>query len=157
MGVWYLDNIAQASLGQALLSSTFRNFDAPEAGAAQQCVPCLTVADQATAAPVLESSHFGFRFKRAIAPQEMNTPDAVEEALDSIKGTGRFRPKVADMAKAIKQVTDDLAEVGLLKEDKERKKKSRRVQFYQKPTWDELTDDAKSEAERLQIPRSVFG
>jgi hypothetical protein len=74
LGVWYLDNIAQASLGQALLSSTFRDFDAPEAEAARQCVPSLTVADQATAA--------------------------------------------------------------------------------QKTTWDELTDDAKSEAERLQIPRS---
>ena len=69
---------------------------------------------------------------------------------------GRFRHKVADMAKAIKQVTEDLAEVDLLKEDKDSKKKGRRVQFYRKTTWDDLTDDAKSEAERLQIPRSVF-
>ena len=69
---------------------------------------------------------------------------------------GRFRHKVKDMSKAIKQVTDDLAAVGLLKEVKDAKKKGRRVQFYRKTTWDELTDDAKSEAERIQIPRSVF-
>jgi predicted transcriptional regulator len=54
------------------------------------------------------------------------------------------------------KAADELAEVGLLKEDKDSKKKGRRVQFYQKVTWDELTDDAKNEADRLQIPRSVF-
>ena len=51
---------------------------------------------------------------------------------------------------------EQLAEVGLLKEDKSSKKKGRFVQFYKKVGWDHLTDDAKSEAERLQIPRSSF-
>ena len=60
------------------------------------------------------------------------------------------------MAGAVRQAADELAEVGLLKEDKDSKKKGRRVQFYRKVSWDELTDAAKSEAERLQIPRSVF-
>ena len=59
------------------------------------------------------------------------------------------------MARAIQQVTDELAAIGLLTELKA-KKKGRKVQFYQKTTWDDLTDDAKNEAERLQIPRSVF-
>ena len=30
------------------------------------------------------------------------------------------------------------------------------MQFYRKESWDDLTDGAKNEAERLQIPRSVF-
>ena len=69
---------------------------------------------------------------------------------------GRFRHKVSDLTGAIRQAADELAEVGLLKEDKDSKKKGRRVQFYRKVSWDELTDDAKNEADRLQIPRSVF-
>ena len=69
---------------------------------------------------------------------------------------GRFRKKVSDMASAIREAIDELAEVGLLKEDKDAKKKGRRVQFYRKVSWGELTDDAKNEADRLQIPRSVF-
>ena len=69
---------------------------------------------------------------------------------------GRFRHGVSDLAGAIKQAADELAEVGLLKEDRDAKKKGRRVQFYQKVTWEELTEGAKNEADRLQIPRSVF-
>ena len=57
---------------------------------------------------------------------------------------------------AIKEATEQLAEVGLLKEDKDSKKRGCFVQFYKKVSWDHLTDDAKSEAERLQIPRSSF-
>ncbi len=69
---------------------------------------------------------------------------------------GRFRHKVSDLTGAIRQAADELAEVGLLREDRDSKKRGRRVQFYRKVSWDDLTDDAKKEAERLQIPRSVF-
>ena len=69
---------------------------------------------------------------------------------------GRFRHKVSDLAGAIRQAANELAEVGLLKEDRDAKKRGRRVQFYQKVTWGELTEGAKNEADRLQIPRSVF-
>ena len=69
---------------------------------------------------------------------------------------GKFRGKVSDLASAIRQAADELAEVGLLKEDKDSKKRGRRVQFYRKVSWDEMTDDAKSETNRLQIPRSIF-
>ena len=60
------------------------------------------------------------------------------------------------MASAIKQAADELAEVGLLKAVTDAKKPGRSVQFYQKVTWGELTEGAKNEADRLQIPRSVF-
>ena len=43
-----------------------------------------------------------------------------------------------------------------MREDLGPTKKGRRVQFYRKITWDELTEDAKKEAERLRIPRNVF-
>ena len=69
---------------------------------------------------------------------------------------GKFRNKVPDLAGVVKQAAEELAEVGLLKEDKDTRKRGRKVQFYRKVSWDELTDAAKSEAERLQIPRSVF-
>ena len=77
---------------------------------------------------------------------------------------GKFRRKIVDLASAITEATEQLAEVGLLKEDKDTKKKSefytkvsrRRVQFYKKVSWEELNEDAKSEAARLQIPRSTF-
>ena len=69
---------------------------------------------------------------------------------------GKLRNKVPDLASVVKQATEELAEVGLLNEDKDSKKRGRKVQFYRKSPWDELTDAAKSEAERLQIPRSVF-
>ena len=69
---------------------------------------------------------------------------------------GRFRNRVSDLASAIRQATDELAEVGLLKQDSGSTKRGRRVQFYRKVTWDDLTDDAKNETERLQIPRSIF-
>ena len=69
---------------------------------------------------------------------------------------GRFRHKVSDLGNAIKQAADELAEVGLLKEDRDAKKRGRRVQFYRKVTWGDLTEDAKNEAARLQVPRSVF-
>ena len=51
---------------------------------------------------------------------------------------------------------DELAEVGLLREDKDSIRRGHGVQFYRKESWDDLTDGAKNEAERLQIPRSVF-
>ena len=60
------------------------------------------------------------------------------------------------MAGAVRQAADELAEVGLLKEDKDSKRRGRKVQFYRKQVCDELTDGAKNEADRLQIPRSVF-
>ena len=69
---------------------------------------------------------------------------------------GRFRKKVANLAGDIKEATEQLAEVGLLKEDKDSKKKGRRVHYYKKVSWDVLTEEAKSEADRLQIPRTVF-
>jgi hypothetical protein len=69
---------------------------------------------------------------------------------------GRFRHKVSDLGNAIRQAADELAEVGLLKEDREAKKRGRRVQFYRKVTWGDLTEDAKNEAARLQVPRSAF-
>ena len=70
---------------------------------------------------------------------------------------GRFHDKVPDLAGVVKQAAEELAEVGLLNEDKDsRKKRGRRVQFYRKSSWDELSDNAKSIAEQLQIPRSVF-
>ena len=69
---------------------------------------------------------------------------------------GRFRSKFKNMADVVNQAAKELAEVGLLNEDKDSRKRGRKVQFYRKSPWDELTDAAKSEAERLQIPRSVF-
>ena len=69
---------------------------------------------------------------------------------------GRFRHKVSDLSGVIRQVAEELAEIGLLKEDKDARKRGRKVQFYQKVTWDDLTEGAKNEADRLQIPRSVF-
>ena len=69
---------------------------------------------------------------------------------------GRFRHRVSDLAGAIRQATEELAEIGLLQEDKDATKKGRKVQFYRKMSWDELTESNKNEAERLQIPRSVF-
>ena len=69
---------------------------------------------------------------------------------------GRFRHKVPNLGGAIKQATDELAEVCLLEEYRNAKKRSRRVQFYWKVTWDRLAEDAKNEADRLQIPRSIF-
>ena len=69
---------------------------------------------------------------------------------------GKFRNKVPDLAGVVKQAAEELAEVGLLKEDKGTRKRGRKMQFYRKSSWDELTSEAKSEAERLQIPRSVF-
>ena len=69
---------------------------------------------------------------------------------------GKFRNKVPDLAGVIKQAAEELADVGLLKEDKDIRKRGRKVQFYRKLSWDDLTSGAKSEAERLQIPRSVF-
>ena len=69
---------------------------------------------------------------------------------------GRFRKKVANLAGDVKEATEQLAEVGLLKEDKDSKKKGRRVHYYKKVSWDVLTEEAKSEADRLQIPRTVF-
>jgi len=60
------------------------------------------------------------------------------------------------LAGAVGQPADELVEVGLLREDKDSERRGRRVQFYRKVSWDDLTDDAKNEAERLQIPRSVF-
>ena len=69
---------------------------------------------------------------------------------------GKFRNKVTNLASTIKKATEQLAEVGLLKEDKSSKKKGRFVQLYTRVGWDHLSDDAKREAERLQIPRSSF-
>ena len=69
---------------------------------------------------------------------------------------GRFRSKFKDLAKPVRQAAEELAEVGLLNEDKDLRKRGRKVQFYRKSPWEELTDAGKSEAERLQIPRSVF-
>ena len=43
-----------------------------------------------------------------------------------------------------------------MNEDKDSRKRGRRVEFYRKSSWDELSDGAKSIAEQLQIPRSVF-
>ena len=50
----------------------------------------------------------------------------------------------------------ELAEIGLLNESRDTRRRGRKVQIYRKSSWEELTDAAKSEAERLQIPRSVF-
>ena len=70
---------------------------------------------------------------------------------------GRFRKKVKNLADVVNRAAEELAEVGLLNEIKDsRRKQGRKVQFYRKSPWEELTDAAKSEAERLQIPRSVF-
>ena len=69
---------------------------------------------------------------------------------------GKFRRRGLNLPTAIKEATEQLAEVGLLKEDKDSKKRGRFVQFYKKVGWDHLSDDAKREAERLQIPRSSF-
>ena len=69
---------------------------------------------------------------------------------------GRFRQKFSDLASTIKQVADELAEIGLLQKDNNSKKKGRRMKFYRKGSWDAMTEDAKNETARLQIPRSVF-
>jgi len=69
---------------------------------------------------------------------------------------GRFRKKVKNLADVVNRAAEELAEVGLLSEIKDSTRKGRKVQFYRKSPWEELTDAAKSEAERLQIPRSVF-
>ena len=69
---------------------------------------------------------------------------------------GKFRNKVKGLASTIKDAAEELAEVGLLKEMTDAKNRGRKVQFYRKVPWDELAEDAKSEASRLQIPRSVF-
>ena len=70
---------------------------------------------------------------------------------------GRFRKKVKDLASAIRLATDELAEIGLLQEHKDDQKRfGRRVGCYRKMSWDAMTEDAKNEAKRLQIPRSVF-
>ena len=69
---------------------------------------------------------------------------------------GRFRKKVKNLADVVNRAAEELAEVGLLSEIKDSRKRGRKVQFYRKSPWEELTDAAKSEAERLQIPRSVF-
>ena len=69
---------------------------------------------------------------------------------------GRFRNKVKDLAIAIKAATEELADIGLLKEIRDAKKKGRKMQFYRKVLWDDLADDARSEAERLIIARDVF-
>ena len=69
---------------------------------------------------------------------------------------GRFR-KVANLATVVKEAAEELADKGLLMENEEKKgKPGRKVQSYKKATWDEMTDDAKSETNRLQIPRSIF-
>ena len=70
---------------------------------------------------------------------------------------GKFRNKVPNLPNVIKQAAEELADVGLLQENRESKmRKGRKVQSYRKATWDEMTDDAKSETNRLQIPRSMF-
>ena len=69
---------------------------------------------------------------------------------------GRFRHRVSDLAGTIRQAAEELAEVGLLREDKESIRRGRRVQIYRKVPWDELTDDAQNEAVRLQIPLRIF-
>ena len=69
---------------------------------------------------------------------------------------GRFRQQVPNLAGVIRQACDELAEVGLLRGQAPQKKRGRRVQSYRKVTWDELTDAAKSEADRFRIPRSIF-
>ena len=70
---------------------------------------------------------------------------------------GKFRNKVQNLSSVIKQAAEELADVGLLQENSESKRrKGRKVQSYRKATWDEMTDDAKSETNRLQIPRSIF-
>ena len=69
----------------------------------------------------------------------------------------KFRNKVPNLSSVIKQADEELADVGLLQENRESKmRKGRKVQYYRKATWDEMTDDAKSETNRLQIPRSIF-
>ena len=62
----------------------------------------------------------------------------------------------SDLAGAVRQAADELAEVGLLREDKDSIRRGRRVQIYRKVPWDELTDDAQNEAVRLQIPLRIF-
>ena len=69
---------------------------------------------------------------------------------------GRFHNKVPDLTGVVKQAAKELAEIGLLNEDRDSRRRGRKVQIYRKSPWEELTDAAKSEAERLQIPRSVF-
>ena len=93
--VWYLDSAAQGSVAQALASSEYRDFDAPslETQASQQLSPSLDGVDQSqpphSELSVLENNHFGFKYKRARTPGDVNAADAVESDLNRMKATRR--------------------------------------------------------------------
>ena len=75
------------------------------------------------------------------------------EARDWIRNT---KCKVPKLSLAIVKATQDLEQIGLLKESAQPLKKGRRVYAYTKTPYSELSEEAEQERKRLRIARDKF-